>query len=163
MNSYPQTQPSALYWNTPGAARAYSPYQEVPVSIAKAQETEILADAERQMAKFEEEHEATLRMVATQYVMPEDSSVQRFLRSHRTLPQLLIEAIPHLKRCFGELAVFSLRAPVDESGGQMLYGLVVWPGDVNQVRRSLAQFDEDWWIKHSRQASGRLSFSFELV
>ncbi len=163
MNVYERTQISGIKWDIPSTARAYRRHQEAPIPDPRAQETDILADAERQMAQFEAQHEATLREIAKNYTMPGDSSVQSFLRNHRTIPQLLVEAIPYLKRCFGGLAVVALRASIDESGAQMLYALVMWPGEVNHARQSLERFDDDWWIAHSRQASGYLSFSFELV
>lgn len=115
------------------------------------------------MAQFEAQYEATLRELARYYVMPDDCSVQSFLRSHRTIPQLLAEAASHLKQCFGSDTIFALRAPSDESGSQTLRGIVMWPGDVNEVRTLLGRFDDDWWIAHSGEASGYLSFNFELV
>jgi hypothetical protein len=31
------------------------------------------------------------------------------------------------------------------------------------VRNALAKFDADWWIPRARQASGYLTFTYELV
>jgi hypothetical protein len=56
-----------------------------------------------------------------------------------------------------------LRAPIDESGSQTLYVVAMWPGNVRDVRQALARFDDAWWIAHSRQASGHLAFTYELV
>jgi hypothetical protein len=76
---------------------------------------------------------------------------------------LLIEAIPHLRQHFGNGTVFSLRATVDEYGGQALYAVAMWPGNVQDARNSLEHFDEQWWIANSRQAAGDLTFTYELV
>jgi hypothetical protein len=119
---------------------------------------------EHQMAAFEAEHLSALRDVRINYVLPlEDCSVSSFLTEHRTMSQLLIEAIPHLKECFGEDAIFGLRILVDEAGSRTLYAVVMWPGAVIDVRNALCRFDETWWLAHSRQAAGHLVFTYELV
>jgi hypothetical protein len=101
--------------------------------------------------------------VRKHYVLPSDSSVVRFLSEHQTLPPLLLEAVPHLRSCFGAQAVFSLRAPIDDSGSQALYAVAIWPGSVRSVREALEHFDETWWIQNSQTASVHLTFTYELV
>jgi hypothetical protein len=118
---------------------------------------------EKQMADFAAEHDAALNEVCRYFVLPADSSVSAFLSGHRTLPQTLLEAVPQLRACFGAEAVFNLRAPIDESGSQSLYAVAMWSGNVPDVRQALARFDDAWWIEHSRQTSGCLSFTYELV
>lgn len=118
---------------------------------------------ERQMAEFEAEHEAAIDDLRRQYVFVGDETIRAFLRSHRTAPQLLTEALPHLRRNFGVDTVLRLRATTDEYGTQTLYVSVLWPGDVRDVRASLDHFDDQWWIANSHQASGDLTFTYELV
>jgi len=52
---------------------------------------------------------------------------------------------------------------IDEDGAQTLYVVAVWSGDVQDVRIALEHFDAQWWIANSRQASGDLCFTYELV
>jgi hypothetical protein len=59
--------------------------------------------------------------------------------------------------------VFNLRAAVDEYGAETLYAVALWPGAVRDARRAIDQFDERWWIANSRQASGDVTFTYELV
>jgi len=118
---------------------------------------------EDQMTAAAVEHEAVLNDLLLSFVMPTDSSVTTFLTEHRSIPQILLESVPHLKTCFGSGTVFALRAPIDDSGSRTLYAVVIWPGKVRGEREALEQFDDSWWIAHSRQASGHLTFTYELV
>jgi len=123
-----------------------------------------LANSENQMASVGPEHEVPFDQIRKYYVLPKDPSpVLKFLSEHRTSPQILLDGAAHLKDCFGEDAVFNLRAPIDEDGSQMLYAVVMWPGALRDVRQALTRFDEIWWIAHARQASGYLTFTYELV
>ncbi|MEX2260387.1 MAG: hypothetical protein WD696_00470 [Bryobacteraceae bacterium] len=115
------------------------------------------------MAEFAAQHEAVLNEVRKHYVLPADASVMTFLTEHRTIPQILLGAAPHLKPCFGADAVFSLRAPIDEAGSRTLYAVAMWPGKSQDVRDALAKFDNDWWMVRAGQAAGYLTFTYELV
>jgi len=115
------------------------------------------------MSTFVAEHKAVLRDVRRHFVLPADSSVVTFLAEHPNLTQVLLEAAPKLRAFFGAETVINLRAPIDDSGSQTLYAVVMWPGKVRDVRDALARFDDAWWIARSRQASGYLTFTYELV
>jgi hypothetical protein len=118
---------------------------------------------ERQMVEFAAQHEAALNEVRKYYAFPADSSVRDFLTEHRTIPYILLEAAPQLKAHFGASAIFSLRTPTDDVGSRTLYAVVTWPGKSRDVRQALDRFDDSWWIAHSRQASGYLTFTYELM
>jgi hypothetical protein len=92
-----------------------------------------------------------------------DSSVADFFTSHRTIPAILLQSLPHLREHFGSDAIFRLRAPLDDSGTQTLYSVVMWTGSVQEVRNALERFDDGWWIPNSRQALGYLTFTYELI
>jgi len=97
------------------------------------------------------------------FVLSGDASVRNFLFERRSLPQLLLEAVSELKTCFGPETIFQLWAPTDGFGSQTLYAVAVWPGAAADVRRALKEFDEGWWLQRSHQASGYLTFTYELV
>ena len=103
------------------------------------------------------------REVGKHFVLPDDSSVATFLAEHRSLPQILLAAVAPLRASFGAQTTFCLRAPIDESGWRTLYAVAMWPGKVRDARTALAKFDDGWWIAQSRQASGYLTFAYELV
>jgi hypothetical protein len=150
MNAYGERQTSGHDWTG------------VALPFLSAHGTATYQDHETRMTDFAAEHEAVLREIRKSYVFPPDASVTLFLTEHRSISQLLLEAVPHLDACFGQDAVFHLRAPIDESGFQTLYAVAIWPGSVGCVRDALAAFDH-WWTPQSGRARGHLTFTYELI
>ena len=111
---------------------------------------------------YAEDYQVALNDVRKHYVFPPDSSVEDFLTEHRPLTQVLLDAVPSLEKYFGAKTVFRLRAPIDEDGDQTLYAVVVWPGEVRDVRDALAKFDAEW-LAQSSFSSVDLTFTYELV
>jgi hypothetical protein len=122
-----------------------------------------LMDLEEQMARFEADYEGMIAQIARYYVLPANSLVLDVFHRHRTIPQLLLEAAPRLREFFGGDAVFNLRVLIDESGSQTLYAVAMWAGRAEDVIVALDHFEDGWWISNSRQASGILTFTYELV
>jgi len=122
----------------------------------------VFDDLEFQMAQQEAEHTDFVLEIAKCYVLPSDSSVIDFLKAHRVLPQLLIEAVPHLQKRFGN-TVFALRATSDEYGWETLYVDARWPGNAADVLAAIDRFEDDWWIANSHVASGALNFTYRLI
>ena len=118
---------------------------------------------ERQMAEFGARRDAVVEEVAKNYVIPDYSSVHEALNEHKILPEILVEGVPYLKRCFGADTIFTLRTSVDTFGTVMLYAVVLWPRELAAVREAIEQFDTSWWIARSGQASGYLVFTYELI
>jgi hypothetical protein len=118
---------------------------------------------EQQMAQFEANHEAAITDLQKSYVFVNEPAVRDFFISHRTAPQILLEAAPHLRRYFANGTIFNLRATVDEYGAQTLYAVALWAGPVQDARAALDLFDDNWWIANSRQVAGDLTFTYELV
>lgn len=164
MNGVLDSQTSGNDWSRPSPEMIFQDYQgPVASAVPPNRQRSIFHDFEQQMAQFEANHQAVLTEVQKSYVIPKDSPVRDFFKSHRTIPQLLTQAAPRLKEYFGVGTVFSLRTQVDEYGSQTLYAVVRWPGDVHAVRAALENFDDHWWIANSRQAAGDLTFTYELV
>ena len=172
MNGLSYSQVSGNNWTIPPSEMLSQFVQRdvVPASSSRSQPQvdeqyaqRIQAQIEAQMAQFEADHEEAVAELRRSYVFLNDQAIRRFFRSHRTAPQLLLEAVPHLRQNFGADTVFNLRAITDEFGGQTLYAVAVWPGEVRDVRTAFDHFDERWWIANSHQASGDLTFTYELV
>lgn len=171
MNGFVDSQVSGNDWTAPSAGGLFQLVQDfTPIYAAKARPRideqyalRIQEHIEQQMAQFEAEHEATVAQLRRRYVFLNDQAIRGFFRSHRTAPQLLLEAMPHLHESFGADSVFNLRVMTDEYGAQTLYAVVTWPGSAMDVRVALDSFDERWWIANSHQASGDVSFTYELV
>jgi hypothetical protein len=164
MNAYQEPQTSGNLW--PPRAPVFAldqPLHQAQVHEKPKQGNAICDDLEKQMAAYNAEHEAMLKALLLHFVMPTDSSVTKFLTEHRGIPQLLLQAVPHLKSCFGPDAIFNLRAPTDESGSRTLYAVAMWPGKAQDVRNAVTRFDNDWWMSYAGQAAGYLTFTYELV
>jgi hypothetical protein len=155
-------QVSGNNWDQAVIPMAYQQHQHMVIRREPREQHDLFTDLENQAA-FEAQHEAALAELRKQYVLPADSSVVEFLRQHRALPQLLILAAPQLRVHFSADAVFTLRAPMDESGVRTLYAVAMWPGKARDAKGALDNFDDAWWIANSRQASGNLYFTYELV
>jgi hypothetical protein len=156
-------QPSGSHWTPPIDAMLHEHMQMVGSPTQNRYQQSVFDDFELQMARFEAEHEAQIAMVRKHYVCGTDPHLNGFMRTRRSLSQLLLEAVPHLRQHFGVGVVCNLRAPVDASGSQTLYAVVMWPGTANDVRTALSNFDNGWWFGIIRQASGNLTFTYELV
>ena len=161
---YQERQTSGNRWLVPATIMPHHADQRPPFLPKSKQGLDLLANDKKQMAEFAAEYEATLNEVRRYFVLPADpAQVLTFLSGHRTIPQILLQAATPLRACFGADAVFSLRAPIDESGSQSLYAVVMWPGNLQDVRQALETFDDTWWLAQSRQASGYITFTYELV
>jgi hypothetical protein len=163
VNAYQELQGSGIRWPDHPPESLYQTLQAAPRWPVPLPRAAILDDLETQMAEFAAENVAVLNEVRRYFVLPANSSVAAFLSGHRTISQMLLEAVVHLRACFGASTVFSLRAPIDESGSQTLYAVAMWSGNVSDVRRALVAFDNAWWMARSGQASGYLAFTYELV
>jgi hypothetical protein len=157
------SQISGNIWGPPIEAMLHERLQTFTAPGQAHTQWSILDYLERQTDRLKAECETQIAEVRKCYVFGNDPDLESFLRSYRTLSQLLLEAVPHLRQHFGKDAILTLRAPIDASGSQTLYAVVMWPGAANDVRAALADFDNSWWFGSVRQASGNLTFTYELV
>jgi hypothetical protein len=156
-------QVSQNNWKQSPPPMAFEDFQRGPFPSDTRVQLEVLRDIEGQMRRFQVEHEAELVELKKYYVFPADGTVAKFLHQHRVIPQLLLLAARQTSEYFGENAIVSLQAPIDESGTRTLYATILWPGKIEDVRSRLEHFDNEWWIAKSREAAGNLYFTYELV
>jgi hypothetical protein len=162
MNGLLDNQTSGNEWGTPISSMQHERGQDSPLKWHPVAQRSLLKDFEEQMAQYEREYAAHLDDVRKLYVMPPDTAVAEFLNDHRALPQMLITAVPHLRKLFGD-TVFVLRATADEFGWQNLYVDAMWHGDALEAFRLLDVFGDEWWIANSAPARGALTFTYRLV
>jgi hypothetical protein len=110
-----------------------------------------------------DQHRADISALRQSFIFQTDAAVTSFLSDHRSIPQLLLQAVPYLHRCFGADKIPSLRIDSDEAGSRILYAVVPWECSVREARVALKSFDDQWWMAHAFQALGRLTFTYELV
>jgi hypothetical protein len=162
LSEFLDNQVSGNNWNQPPIPMAYQEFQQAATRAEPRLQRDFLRDIERQMAAFEADHRAFVNEIRKNYVLPKDSSVADFLDAHRTIPALLMQAVPHLREFFGT-TVFALRASSDEYGWQTLYADAMWPGDAHDAVVAIDRFEDAWWIANSDAASGSLTFTYRLV
>lgn len=97
------------------------------------------------------------------YVFENRARVCSYLENRPSLPQILLEAIPHLKECFGATPTPQLQLPFEDETPQTIYGIVPWMGSVSEARAALRRFDDSWWRDGSKKASGRIVFDYKLA
>jgi hypothetical protein len=76
---------------------------------------------------------------------------------------LLLLAREPLNTAFGDKTVKNLSMVRDDEGFETLFCLVMTAGTMQDARQALRRFDQQWWLAHSRQVSGKLNFDFELI
>lgn len=96
------------------------------------------------------------------FVIDDASRVAAFVRWNR-LSGPLLEAKDPLDSVFGDAAVKRLSLLSDEEGSLTLFCLVMVPGDMEEARRALRSFDQQWWLARCGRVHGKLNFDFELV
>jgi len=158
-----QEPPTPLARNDLRANLLFAPIPASPPAAPNVnQQFELLQDLEMQMHAYAREHQALLERVREIYVFDPESCIRDLLNEYRVIPQVLLEAAPYLKAAFGNNAVLVLRTS-PETGPSTIYAVVIWIGSVRDVRQALEAFDNQWWISRASLASGRLTFTYELV
>jgi hypothetical protein len=103
-----------------------------------------------------------LKSIENKYVIENRSEVARFIQKNR-LRGLLLEAIKPLSTFFGADTIKTLTLLRDDEESESLFCLLMTPGEMEDARRRLRLFDEDWWLVNSARSSGNLNFDFELI
>jgi hypothetical protein len=150
-------------WNKPlwiGDASTMEQYIPSPQSTRPMG---VFQDFEEQFTQYITEQEEQLKKLQRNYVFDTAEGVRGFLRTHRSLSELLLEAVPVLKDCFGTDTITLLQVLRDEGVPGTIYGVVVWKDSLASARAALRKFDECWWVRTSKRASGRIVFDYQLA
>jgi hypothetical protein len=158
---YELNQTSGNDWSRRTGTRVYHRQKAAPAPPPRIQLSEF-AELETQMERYEDEHRKLIDKIRSLYVIQDEPFVFEFLRDHRLLPQVLVDAEPHLRQFFKN-SVFSLRTISDEHGWDMLYSFVEWAGEPGDALHALNAFDDAWWLANSYPAGSGLTFTYRLV
>jgi hypothetical protein len=156
-------QPFATEWRLNSLSSSVSAFDRLGVAQESAFGSAGMAGYEAQIAEFLQGHEKQIELLRTSYVFHPDEGVRSFLSGHRAVAEVLIEAVPELRRCFGNMVTLQLQLLDDDETPAAIYGIVLWQGDLAGARGALQTFDETWWIEKSRTAAGRIVFDYQLV
>jgi hypothetical protein len=152
-------QTSGNNWETGG--RMYHPQKPTPEPERRIQLSD-LADLDYQVVRIDAQHDQLMSEIRRLYVMVNETSVSDYLRSHRRVPPLLVNAVPQLREFFGNVTL-SLFATSDENGWDMLYAAVQWRGEPQEALAALDRFDDAWWLANSYPVGASLTFTYKLV
>jgi hypothetical protein len=95
------------------------------------------------------------------YVIDNRPAVAYFIQVNR-LDGLLLQARKPLSEAFGDVTK-RLSLVSDDEGFETLFCSVITTAPLEDARRTLAAFDDNWWVDRSGQVVGKLNFDFELI
>jgi len=133
------------------------------LSIDPSYQGSVFESLEREMAQQESEFVDTITKLRSKFIFTDSVSVQSFLRTHRALSSILLEAVSYLKDCFGPDTPLTLEIAFDEGPARAIYALALWKRDRAESRAALNRFDEIWWMDNLKKAGGRIVFDYELL
>jgi len=170
MNQSYEEQAKGINWaeSTPNAVNWFPEefLQQLPSEESQFRSEiadRLLTKYEHQMVQFTQTQEQELTKLRIEYVFDETHRVEVFLKEHRALLEILLDAVIPLRGCFGKDVVLQLQVGWDEGAPKTIYGVVIWKNDLASARTALKKFDETWWLDNSKRASGRIVFDYELV
>lgn len=162
MNGQLAEQTSGMNWGVAPGLMAHEYSQQVAV-WERGISVSALPELEEQMRTFARTREEELAKLRKLYVFWDADQVEEFLRTHRALTEIFLEAVIPLRECFGIDAPLALDVTWEEGPPKVIYGLVVWRGERTAARAALRRFDESWWIDNSRRSAGKIVFDYELA
>jgi hypothetical protein len=109
-------------------------------------------------------HEVDFALLRDVYEPP-DGEVERFLKSNAFLVELLGEAIPKIRECFGSETKVQLELvkEPDNNPSRLIYARILTtlkPKDALAIR---SRFDEEWWFDAVPRAKYLLNFALRYV
>ena len=122
----------------------------------------VIDDWEQQMAAHDGDFAATLKTLQQFFIFTNPEDVENFLRSHRSLVPILLDAAPHFRQSFAQ-APLALDIMNDEGAPRTIYALALWRGNRADAKAALNTFDDQFWLDNLRKAAGRIVFDYELL
>jgi hypothetical protein len=120
-------------------------------------------DMERQILFGETEFQDTLDMLKSRFIFSNAEAVKDFLKTHRGLAAVLLEAAPYMAKAFGEKTPLALEIMPEDGLPHTIYALAMWRGECARSRNALNNFDESWLMRNLKKAAGRIVFDYELI
>lgn len=135
---------------------------QVPMSTPASLPDE-LTEYDREMTRFASAQEEDLKRLLKEFVMENTSSTESFLKNHRSLVEVLLDSVSHLRRSFGGDTTLRLDVGFEEAIPTTIRAAALWKGSLASAREALAQFDESWWLENVKRGRGRIVFDYELA
>lgn len=162
MNGVLDSQTSGNGWNTRRRMLHERIEQLILPDPSPRVQAAVFDGLEQQMSDAENELGQLLDELGKIFVFISSEDVKTFLRGHRGIPSLLIEAAPHFRKAFGN-APLALDVVTEEGNPRTIYALAQWGEERREAKKALRDFDEQWWISNLQKAGGKVVFDYELV
>jgi hypothetical protein len=120
-------------------------------------------DLDSQMRDGEPEFHSRVKLLRERYVFNNPEAVEYFLRTHRTVAPLLIEAAPQLARAFDNRALLALEVMAEDETPHSICALALWTHDVGAARAALRNFDKTWLADNLQAVNVGIIFDYEPV
>jgi hypothetical protein len=137
--------------------------QEVPEPELVQTQRPFLEGLETQMAEHEAAFSENIKALKNSFIFSDPSEVEAFIRNHRAVVSILLEAAPVMKESFGANVPLALDVTSEDGPPRFVYALGMWEGESDQARTALEAFEEKWGVANSRKAGGRIVFDYQLV
>jgi hypothetical protein len=138
---------------------AVDPTRDIDFSYSNS----MFDDMERQIRASEAEFSESIKELREKYVFKNAEAVEYFVKMHRTVAPLLIEAAPQFAAAFGNQAPIALEILPGDETPHSIYALTIWNRDSAEARAALHIFDEGWLAKNFQAINGRIVFDYELI
>jgi hypothetical protein len=138
-------------------------HQEAPGPEVVQRQRPFLDGLEAQMAEHEAAFAKNINALKNSFIFNDPGGVETFIRNHRAVVSILLEAAPVMKECFGDNVPLALDLTSEDGPPRLIYALGMWDGDSDQARAALEAFEEKWGVGNSRKAGGRIVFDYQLV
>lgn len=123
---------------------------------------DVFESLEQQMNEAETELQRMVEKLSKTFVFTNREDVKTFLRSHRGIPSILIEAAPHFQKAFTNVPL-ALDVATEEGAPRTIYVLAQWRDERTRAKQALRNFDEQWWLSNLSKAGGKVVFDYELA
>lgn len=118
---------------------------------------------DNEIEQIKAENESLIRKLLSIFVFEDATAVHGFLEDHPSVPDVLLQAAPILRKSFGDGAILQLQIPPEEDVPLTLYAVALWDGPLEDARVALNRFDDLWWNAGGQKGSSRIVFDYQLV
>jgi hypothetical protein len=118
---------------------------------------------DNEIEQIRSENQDLLNGLMSVYVFEVATKVLPFLEDHPSVPHFLLEAVPFLRKSFGDSVILQLQIPPDEDVPLTIYAVALWDGAVEDATAALRKFDDSWWTANGHRASGKIVIDYQLV
>ncbi|HZY72179.1 MAG TPA: hypothetical protein VFE22_03620 [Edaphobacter sp.] len=164
MNGLLDAQTSSNNWGLLAQSMLHEHFQvDTSKRVAWTCDHSMFSDRDPQIPFDKTDFQDTLDTLKRRFIFGNTEAVEDFLKAHRGVVPVLLEAAPYMAKAFGEETPLTLEIMPEDGLPRTIYALAMWSGERTQSREALNSFDELWLIRNLKKAAGRIVFDYELI